>query len=133
MWHCISLSQSCRLSPLVWTMPDTSFCYSSKDLYKFLYCSQFLIYILSSTTLADLSSSFSNFLFNFTKKSLADMNSNSSASKFSKIFSFQMSTNLSYTYVSIYWTCSSTFISLILILIYNLHVVTNSLPTLLFY
>ena len=39
------------------------------------------------------------------------------------MFSFQMSTDPLYTYDSTHYTCSSTAISLILILIYSLHVV----------
>lgn len=41
------------------------------------------------------------------------------------IFSFQISTNLSYIYIKFYHTCSFTCFSLILILIYNLHAVTK--------
>ena len=46
-------------------------------------------------------------------------------SKSFKMFSFDISANPPYTYNSIYWTCSSTTSLLILILMYNLHVVMN--------
>ena len=48
------------------------------------------------------------------------------SSKSSKIFSFQISTNLSYTYDNICYICSSSTTPLIFIFIYNLHTVIKS-------
>ena len=51
--------------------------------------------------------------------------SNTLASKFSSIFSFQTSTDSPCTDDNIYWICFSTITFFIFILMYNLHVVTN--------
>ena len=80
---------------------------------------------LSLATLANLSLSFPNSLFSFAKKSPANSNYTSSTSIFSNKFSFQIFTNLLYIYVIIHCICSSIFLSLILILIYNLHTITK--------
>jgi len=81
---------------------------------------------LSSVTLANSLLLPSNSFVSSAKKSLADANYTSPASISSNKFFFQISANSSCTYIKIYWTCSFTSISLILILIYNLHAVTNS-------
>ena len=80
---------------------------------------------LSLATLVNLSLSFPNSLFSSAKKSPANSNYTSFTSIFSNKFSFQIFTNLLCIYVVIHCICSSIFLSLILILIYNLHTITK--------
>ena len=69
------------------------------------------------------------FFFSLVKKSSTIRNFNYFVFRFFNIFFFKISTNSSYTYVRIHCICSSTNISLILILIYNLYAIIK--PTIL--
>ena len=84
--------------------------------------------LLSSTTLTDSLSPSPNFFLSINKNSSADSNSTFSISKSSNKFFFHKSADLLCTYNSIHYICSYTIVSLILILKYNLHIITNS-PT----
>ena len=66
-----------------------------------------------------------NSFFRSIRYSSTVTNSKLSFSRSSIIFSFQMSTNSPYTYNKTHYTCSSTDVSLIFILIYNLHTIKN--------
>ena len=81
--------------------------------------------LFNSVIFVDLLSLLPNSFFSFTKNSFTIGNPKSPLSKFSKIFSFQISTNSPYTYISIYWIYSFTNIFLIFILIYSLYAVTK--------
>ena len=90
-------------------------------------CSNFL----SFATFTASSSPPPNSFFRLMKNSFTDSYSTFSDSNSSIIFSFYISTDPPCIYESTHYTCSSTVTSLIFILKYNLHAVTNSpiLPT----
>ena len=81
--------------------------------------------LLSSTTLTDSLSPSPYFFFSVNKNSSAISNSTFSISKSSNKFFFHKSADLLCIYNSIHYICSYTIVPLILILKYNLHVMTN--------
>ena len=81
--------------------------------------------LLNSTTFTDSLSPLPKSFLMFVKNFLAVSYSSSPTSKFSNIFSFHTFTNPPCMYERIYWICSSTVVLLILILMYNLHIITK--------
>ena len=79
--------------------------------------------LLSSATLTDSLSP--SLFFSVNKNSSAISNSTFSISKSSNKFFFHKSADLLYIYNNIHYICSYTIVPLILILKYNLHVMTN--------
>ena len=84
-------------------------------------CSTFF----NSTTFIILSSPLSNYCFKSIRNCPTIIYTKFPASKFSIMFSFQISTNPPYTYNNTYCTCFSTKLFLIFILISNLHSIRN--------
>ena len=84
----------------------------------------FFLYLLSLAVLLN-SCTNSFIIFSPCSNFLSSTTFTVSLSPSLNFFFFQLSTNSPYIYDSIYWICSSTASSLILILIYNLYAVIN--------
>ena len=117
----ISLLNSSTNSLLLYLLPHAAFLNSYMNFFiVFPPCSSFF----NSATFTDFSS-FSNSFLIFARNFSIFSYSNNPLFKSFSMFSFQTSANPSCIYDSIYYICSSTGISLILICTYSLYAVIN--------